>query len=68
MNRTNSYSFSFTSTIVSAFDPSIIPESGGYLYDGAIANDLRAPHASGVEDGKRLWDISEQRVKQKFEI
>lgn len=56
------------STIVSAFDPSIIPESGGYLYDGAIANDKRARHASGIEDGKKLWNISEQRVGQKFEI
>lgn len=66
--RTNTLMFSIRSTIVSAFDPSIIPESGGYLYDGVIANDKRAPHASGVEDGKRLWDVSEQRVKQKFEI
>ncbi|KDQ11788.1 hypothetical protein BOTBODRAFT_35036 [Botryobasidium botryosum FD-172 SS1] len=54
--------------IVAAFDPSIVSQSGSYLADGKIANAALAPHATDAEDAKKLWDVSEKLVGEKFVI
>jgi len=58
-----------TSThIVAAFDPSIKDESGAYLADSHVDEASRNPYAASEESGKKLWELSERLVKQKFEI
>ncbi|KDQ11789.1 hypothetical protein BOTBODRAFT_176980 [Botryobasidium botryosum FD-172 SS1] len=54
--------------IVAAFDPSILPQSGSYLADGNVETATLAPHATDPEDAKKLWDLSEKLVGEKFVI
>jgi len=54
--------------IVAAFDPTIIPQNGSYLVDATVQDDQAAPHARDMEDAKKLWELSEQQVGEKFNV
>ncbi|KDQ11810.1 hypothetical protein BOTBODRAFT_57220 [Botryobasidium botryosum FD-172 SS1] len=54
--------------IVAAFDESIIPQSGSYLVDGNVRDDLAVPHAKDMESAKKLWELSEQFVGEDFPL
>ncbi|KDQ11812.1 hypothetical protein BOTBODRAFT_35067 [Botryobasidium botryosum FD-172 SS1] len=54
--------------IIAAFDESIIPESGSYLVDGTVHDDLALPHAKDMESAKKLWTLNEQLVGEEFSI
>jgi len=54
--------------IVAAFDPSIADQSGSYLVECQIANEQAAPYSRDKENAKRLWDLSEKIVGQKFDV
>ncbi|KAJ6569368.1 hypothetical protein B0H19DRAFT_693539 [Mycena capillaripes] len=53
---------------VAGFDPSIADKSGAYLVDCNLAPEQVAPHATDKETAKRLWELSEKLVSQKFDI
>ncbi|KAJ7346261.1 NAD-P-binding protein [Mycena albidolilacea] len=53
---------------VAAFDPSITDHSGGYLSDCKLATEQAAPHATDKETAKKLWELSEKLVGQKFDV
>ncbi|KDQ11784.1 hypothetical protein BOTBODRAFT_446417 [Botryobasidium botryosum FD-172 SS1] len=58
-----------TSThIIAAFDPSIVSQPGSYLEDGQVHNERLAPHAADPEAARKLWDLSEKLVGEKFVI
>jgi NAD(P)-dependent dehydrogenase (short-subunit alcohol dehydrogenase family) len=52
-------------TIVAAFDPSIADRNGGYLDDCQLATP--APYASDPELARKLWELSEKILGEKFE-
>ncbi|KAF8193450.1 NAD-P-binding protein [Pholiota molesta] len=52
--------------IVAGFDPSIADQNGAYLVDGKVALEQAAPHAIDKDNAKKLWDLSETLVGQKF--
>lgn len=52
--------------IVAGFDPSLLEKSGSYLMEGKIASDKAAPYALDKDNAKRLWELSEKIVGQKF--
>ncbi|KAG6909893.1 putative secondary metabolism biosynthetic enzyme [Tephrocybe rancida] len=52
--------------IVAGFDPSIADQSGSYLVDCKVANEQAAPYATDKGNAKKLWDLSEELVGQKF--
>ncbi|KDQ11814.1 hypothetical protein BOTBODRAFT_447830 [Botryobasidium botryosum FD-172 SS1] len=54
--------------IFAAFDPAIVAQSGAYLEDASVNEDGAAPHASDMESAKRLWELSEQLVGEKFDV
>ncbi|KAG6829535.1 putative secondary metabolism biosynthetic enzyme [Tricholoma furcatifolium] len=56
-----------TSThIIAGFDLSIADQSGSYLVDCKVANEQAAPYATDKDNAKRLWELSEKIVGQKF--
>jgi len=54
--------------IVAAFDQAIISQSGSYLEDSNVHDDLAAPHATDMEGAKKLWELSEQLIGEKFNL
>ncbi|KAI0049331.1 NAD(P)-binding protein [Auriscalpium vulgare] len=52
--------------IVAAFDPAIKGQSGAYLSDCQVHNDLAAPHAVDPENAAKLWALAEKLVGQTF--
>jgi len=54
--------------VVAAFDPTIIPQNGSYLVDSKVQDDQAAPHAKDIGDAKKLWELSEQLVGEKFDV
>ena len=52
--------------IVAAFDPSIAESNGGYLVDAKLAPEQAAPYATDKDSAKKLWELSETLVGQKF--
>ncbi|KAI0046927.1 NAD-P-binding protein [Auriscalpium vulgare] len=52
--------------VVAAFDPDIKGQSGAYLVDCQVRNDLAAPHALDPESAARLWALAEKLVGQTF--
>ena len=56
-------------TLVPSLDPGIAGQSGAYLDDCVIASDDKAPpsYAQNIENARRLWDLSERLVGQKFD-
>ncbi|KAK7000427.1 short-chain dehydrogenase/reductase family protein [Favolaschia claudopus] len=53
-------------TVVAAFDTRLEDQSGSFLWDGVVANEKIAPHSADPETAKKLWDISEEIVAEKF--
>ncbi|KJA19690.1 hypothetical protein HYPSUDRAFT_44061 [Hypholoma sublateritium FD-334 SS-4] len=52
--------------IVAAFDPSIVGSNGSYLVDAKLAPEQAAPYATDKDNAKKLWELSETLVGQKF--
>ncbi|KAI0045922.1 NAD(P)-binding protein [Auriscalpium vulgare] len=52
--------------IVAAFDPSITGQSGAYLADCKVRNEIVAPHAVDPESAVKLWALAEKLVGQTF--
>lgn len=52
--------------IVAAFDPSIVPDNGGYLRDCQISNHAAAPYALDPENASKLWSLGEKLVGETF--
>jgi NAD(P)-dependent dehydrogenase (short-subunit alcohol dehydrogenase family) len=52
--------------IVAAFDPNIASDSGSYMADCQIANDIAKPYAKDVTEAAKLWALSEKAVGQTF--
>ncbi|KAK7022380.1 short-chain dehydrogenase/reductase family protein [Favolaschia claudopus] len=53
-------------TVVAAFDTRLEDQSGSFLWDCVLANEKIAPHSADLETARKLWDISEQIVDEKF--
>ncbi|KAK7063440.1 short-chain dehydrogenase/reductase family protein [Favolaschia claudopus] len=53
-------------TVFAAFDTRIEDQSGSYLVDCVVANEKIAPHCTNEETAKKLWEISEEVVGEKF--
>jgi len=54
--------------LVAAFDPSIADQSGGYLLDAQVRNDLISPWASNPVHAAKLWSITEGLVGETFTL
>ncbi|KAK7039979.1 short-chain dehydrogenase/reductase family protein [Favolaschia claudopus] len=52
--------------IAVAFDPSLNAIPGAYLADSSVANDKIAPHSSDKANAKKLWEVTEEIVGEKF--
>ncbi|KAI0049355.1 hypothetical protein FA95DRAFT_1604477 [Auriscalpium vulgare] len=52
--------------IVAAFDPAIKDQSGAYLEDCQVRNDIVAAHAVDPENAAKLWALGERLVGQTF--
>ncbi|KAF2096654.1 NAD(P)-binding protein [Rhizodiscina lignyota] len=58
-----------TSThVTAAFDPSISEHSGSYLQDNQIETEDVKPYALDKNSAERLWKLSEELVRQRFNI
>lgn len=57
-----------STTVIAAFDPRIVGESGGYLFDGQVRVEEAAPYALDPGSAERLWGLSEELVGEKFEL
>ncbi|KAJ7069382.1 hypothetical protein C8F01DRAFT_1112466 [Mycena amicta] len=55
-------------TVVAAFDPRINDQSGAYLIDCVPAEERVAPHSSDMDRAKRLWELTEVTIGEKFEV
>lgn len=62
-------------SVLAAVDPSLRPvdlsadmAKGVYLADCKTTEDGCAPHAKRLKDAERLWDLTEELVKQKFDF
>lgn len=54
-------------TVLVATSPDVLGDAGKYFEDCALSPNC-AEHASGAEDAKRLWAMSEELVGQRFDI
>ncbi|KAK7039927.1 short-chain dehydrogenase/reductase family protein [Favolaschia claudopus] len=54
------------STVAAAFDPRLNDVPGAYLDDSTVANDAVAPHSSDPANGKKLWEVTEEIIGEKF--
>ena len=55
-----------STTLYGALDPDLKNHSGAFLNHGTIYNEELLPHAAGVKNQQRLWDLSEKLVGQTF--
>ncbi|KAK7000489.1 short-chain dehydrogenase/reductase family protein [Favolaschia claudopus] len=53
-------------TVTAAFDTRLEDQSGSFLWDCVVANEKVAPHSADPETAKKLWDITEEIVGEKF--
>ncbi|KAK7039945.1 short-chain dehydrogenase/reductase family protein [Favolaschia claudopus] len=53
-------------TVAAAFDPRLNDIPGAYLDDCIAANDKVAPHSSDPANAKKLWEVTEEIVGEKF--
>jgi hypothetical protein len=56
-----------STTVIAAFDPSIVDRSGGYLNDGVIDDAAVKDYAVDEANAERLWQLSEELVGEKFD-
>lgn len=57
-----------STTVVAAFDPTIVQNSGAYLVDCQVSHDdVAMPYAFDKYNAEKLWKLSEDLVGQKFE-
>ncbi|KAF8309053.1 NAD(P)-binding protein [Clavulina sp. PMI_390] len=54
--------------IVAAFDPELKGQSGSYLVDCQLRNELIAVHSRDEEKVEKLWTLSEELVKEQFSM
>jgi NAD(P)-dependent dehydrogenase (short-subunit alcohol dehydrogenase family) len=52
------------SIVWAATAPEVTGHNGGYIANCAIADQLRAPHASDPADAARLWDLTNNLIEQ----
>ncbi|KFY02214.1 hypothetical protein O988_02307 [Pseudogymnoascus sp. VKM F-3808] len=55
-----------STTLYGALDPDLKDHSGAFLDHAAISLLELRPHATGVENQEKLWELSEKLVGQKF--
>ncbi|KAF7299902.1 Short-chain dehydrogenase/reductase family protein [Mycena chlorophos] len=55
-------------TVTAAFDPRISDQAGAYLLDCVLAEDKVAAHSSDMVRAKKLWDLTEEVIGEKFEL
>ncbi|KAF7302795.1 Short-chain dehydrogenase/reductase family protein [Mycena kentingensis (nom. inval.)] len=55
-------------TIAAAFDPRLEGKGGAYLCDSALADDQVSEFASNMANAKKLWDVTEEILGEKFVI
>jgi len=55
-----------STTLYGALDPDLKEHSGAFLNHAAIFDEHLRPHATGVENQEKLWELSEKLVGQKF--
>lgn len=55
-----------STTLYGALDPALKDHSGAFLNHAAISLLELRPHATGVENQEKLWELSEKLVGQKF--
>ncbi|KAJ7074634.1 hypothetical protein C8F01DRAFT_1101270 [Mycena amicta] len=55
-------------TLAAAFDPRIDDIPGAYLADGVAAPEQAAPYATDPDTAKKLWDLTEEILGEKFEF
>ena len=55
-----------STTLVAALDPTLASLSGSYI-GGCAAMDARK-YFNSAENAKKLWELSEELVEQKFEF
>ncbi|KAK7048935.1 short-chain dehydrogenase/reductase family protein [Favolaschia claudopus] len=53
-------------TVTAAFDTRLEDQSGSFLWDCVVANEKVAPHSADPETAKKLWDVTEEIVGEKF--
>ncbi|KAK7040027.1 short-chain dehydrogenase/reductase family protein [Favolaschia claudopus] len=53
-------------TVTAAFDPRLDDKPGAYLDDCNVANESVAAHSSDPANAKRLWDITEEVIGERF--
>ncbi|KAF7299921.1 Short-chain dehydrogenase/reductase family protein [Mycena chlorophos] len=54
-------------TLIAAFDPRISEHSGAYLDDSVVAEDKCAPHSADMTRARKLWELTEDVIGEKFE-
>ncbi|KAM0749143.1 short-chain dehydrogenase [Meredithblackwellia eburnea MCA 4105] len=52
--------------VTAAFDPEIAGQSGSYLVDTHVANEIAQPYALNKESAEKLWKLSEKMVGETF--
>ncbi|KAJ7074612.1 hypothetical protein C8F01DRAFT_30837 [Mycena amicta] len=55
-------------TLVAAFDPRLDDTPGVYLVDSVAAPEKAAAYATDPETAKKLWDVTEEIIGEKFEF
>ncbi|KAK7015239.1 hypothetical protein R3P38DRAFT_3570543 [Favolaschia claudopus] len=53
-------------TVAAAFDPRLDDVPGAYLDDSTVANDAVALHSSDPANAKKLWEVTEEIIGEKF--
>ncbi|KAK7039935.1 short-chain dehydrogenase/reductase family protein [Favolaschia claudopus] len=53
-------------TVTAAFNPRLNDVPGAYLDDCNVANDKIAAHSSDTGNAKKLWDVTEEIIGEKF--
>ncbi|KAK6983807.1 hypothetical protein R3P38DRAFT_3233606 [Favolaschia claudopus] len=53
-------------TVAAAFDPKLNDVPGAYLDDCTVANDKIAPHSSDQGNARKLWELTEDIIGEKF--
>lgn len=57
---------SASTTLYGALDPDLKEHSGAFLNHASVSDLELRPHATGVENQEKLWELSEKLVGQKF--
>lgn len=56
-----------TTTLIAALDPDLVPHSGAYFVDGDISKVDPPEDATSLESQEKLWKLSEDLFREKFE-